>query len=177
MAGILDAMRRYGGMYGSAFRNERELAEVVEVSGAVEINRVEIPLVGQTKQGYKPGRESREGSIRIHKIDTFWEIEIYQWLSQGLATRRANRDPAARQFDLKLQVNDPEAYDVESWLLSGCMIWRLPLGFSITDDIIDREFPFTWESEKPVDAFVVTDDNATRWKTGDAVPTRAAATA
>src|SRR3954452_3046233 len=108
MAGVLDAMRRYGAMYGEAYRGGVLLAEVVEVTGAVEINRVEVPLVGETRQGYKRGRESREGSIRIHKIDTFWEIEIYQLLSTGLAARRAARNPAAGQFELKIQINDPE---------------------------------------------------------------------
>jgi hypothetical protein len=40
--------------------------------------------------------------------------------------------------------------------LENCQIWRMPLGFSITDDIIDREFPLTWENERPLDAFSVT---------------------
>lgn len=161
MAGITEALRRYGGMYGSAWRDNVLLGEAVEVSGAVEVNRIEVPLVGQTKQGYKPGRESREGTLRIQKIDTSWELEIYKFLSQSLAARRAARGTATaslRTFDIKIEIDDPEAYGKESWQLEGCQIWRMPLGFSITDDIIDREFPLTWENERPLDAFAVTSD-------------------
>lgn len=145
-------------MYGSAWRDGVQLSEAVEVSGAVEVNRIEIPLVGQTKQGYKPGRESREGTLRIQKIDASWELEMYQFLSQSLADRRANRgtaDATLRTFDLKLEIDDPEAYGYEAWQLENVQIWRMPLGFSITDDIIDREFPITWESETPLSAFTV----------------------
>jgi len=156
MAGITDALRRMGGMYGSAWQNGYMLADVVEVSGAVEVNRIEVPLVGTTKQGYKPGRETREGTLRIQQIDSRWQLEIYDFLSQSLADRRANRgtDRATmRTFDLKLEVDDPEAYGYEAWQLENVQIWRMPIGFSITDDILDREFPITWESERPLNAF------------------------
>ena len=158
MAGITDALRRMGGMYGSAWRDGSQLAEAVEVSGAVEVNRIEVPLVGQTKQGYKPGRESREGTLRVHKIDTRWQMEIHGFLSQSLADRRAARGtPAAtlRTFDLKLEIDDPEAYGYEAWQVENVQIWRMPRGFSITDDILELEFPITWENERPLNAFKV----------------------
>jgi hypothetical protein len=145
-------------MYGSAWRDGVMLAEAVEVTGTVEIGRIEVPLVGQTKQGYKPGRESREGTIRIQKVDSKWEREVWQFLTQSLEERRANRGSAnatIREFSLKIALDDPDAYGYEAWQLNGCKIWRLPLGFSITDEIIDREFPLTWESETPLNTFVV----------------------
>lgn len=155
MAGVTDALRRFGGMYGEAYRDQELLSEAVEVTGAVEVNRIEVPLVGQTKQGYKPGRESREGTMRIQKIDSKWELELYRFLSTSLAQRRANRGQSLRTFDLSLRIDDPEAYDYEEWQLENCQIWRMPLGFSITDDIIDRELPLTWENERPLHAFTV----------------------
>jgi len=156
MASVTEALRRFGGMYGQAYRDGEPLSEAVEVTGAVEVNRIEVPLVGQTKQGYKPGRESREGTMRIQKIDSKWELELYRFLSQSLATRRANRGATTlRTFDLSLRIDDPEAYDYEEWQLENCQIWRMPLGFSITDDIIDRELPITWENERPLHAFEV----------------------
>lgn len=163
MSSVTDAMRRYGGMYGQAKRNQNVLAEVVTVAGAVEVARVAVPLVGQTKQGYKQGRETREGTISIQKVDTHWELELYAFLSQSLVTRRAARDAnpgqqKTRQFQFVTEIDDPDAWGKESWTLDGCMIWRLPFGFSITDDIIDREFPITWETEVPTEAFIVTSD-------------------
>lgn len=153
---VNEGLFRIGGMYGAAYRNGKLLAEVVEVTGAVEINRIEVPLTGSTKQGYKPGRESREGTIRIQKIDSAWEMEVYQFLSQGLNERRAARGSgqgALRPFQLVLEFDDPDALGYEQWQLDGCLLWRMPLGFSITDDIVDREFPLTWESETPLDTF------------------------
>lgn len=157
ISSVNEGLWRLGGMYGSAYRGLDQLAEVVEVTGAVEINRLEVPLVGKTKQGYKPGRESREGTLRIQKIDTKWELEIFRFLSAGLDERRAARDartPIIRPFNLVLEYDDPDALGVEKWQLEGCLIWRMPLGFSITDDIVDREFPLTWENERPLKAFV-----------------------
>lgn len=156
MASITDALRRMGGMYGSAWRDGFQIAEAVEVSGAVEVNRIEVPLVGTTKQGYKTGRETREGTLRIQKIDARWELEIYSFLSAGLAARRANRGTAnatLRTFDLKLEIDDPDAYGYEAWQLENVQIWRMPIGFAITDDILEREFPITWENERPINAF------------------------
>lgn len=153
---VSEGLYRFGGMYGSAWRDGIQLADVVEVTGAVEVNRVEVPLVGATKQGYKPGRETREGSLRVLKMDTKWEMEIYKFLSANLKDRRRNRDKGIatlRPFQLLLEYDDPDALGIEKWQLDGVLIWRLPLGFSITDDTVDREFPITWESETPLYAF------------------------
>lgn len=156
MAGITEALRRFGGMYGSAWRDNVQLSEAVTVAGNVAINRIEVPLVGQTKTGYKPGRETREGTLTIQKIDARWELEIFRFLNASLAARRAARGtPQAtlRTFDIKLELDDPEA-GYEAWQLENVQIWQMPIGFSITDDIISREFPITWESERPLSAFV-----------------------
>lgn len=156
---VNDGLYRVGGMYGSAYRGGVLLSDAIEVTVAVEVNRIEVPLVGTTKQGYKPGRESREGSIRIQKIDTTWELEVFQFLTQGLEERRRNRDagqPSLRPFSLQIGFNDPDALGKETWQLEGCLIWRMPLGFSITDDIVDREYPLTWENERPLETYVRT---------------------
>lgn len=158
MASVGDALRRFGGMYGAAYRNNFLLQEAIEVSGNTAISRIEVPLVGQTSTGYKPGRETREGTLRIQKIDSTWAMEIYNFLGQTLASRIAARGTAnatLSQFDLKLEVNDPDAYDYEAWQLENCQIWQMPVGFAITDDIIQQEIPLTWESETPIHVFEV----------------------
>ena len=156
---VNEGLWRFGGMYGSAWRDAAMLTEVVELTAAVEINRLEVPLTGTTKQGYKPGRESREGSLRFQKMDTAWELEVYHFLSMSLEDRRRNRDegnPSLRPFQLQMEFDDPDALGYEAWQLEGCLLWRLPLGFSITDDIVDREIPLTWEVETPLDTFIRT---------------------
>lgn len=158
MAGVSDALHRFGGMYGAAYRSGQLLQEAIEVSGNTAIARIEVPLVGQTKMGYKPGRETREGTMRIQLIDSTWAMEVYQFLGQSLAQRRAARGTRAatlRVFDLILTVDDPEAYDLESWQMENVQVWQMPMGFAVTDDIIQREIPITWESETPLHVFTV----------------------
>lgn len=142
MSGIQSALSRYGGMYGSAWLGDTLLADVVEVSGNIEVNRIQVPLVGTTTQGYKAGRETREGNIKIQKVDSFWETKLLTFLQT-----RATGTGDSPTFDLVLKHADPDANGNEVWNLFGCQIWRVPIGFSITDDIIDREFPLTWERE------------------------------
>ena len=157
--GTNPGLYRMGGMYGSAWRDGVQLAEAVEVTANVEVNRIEIPIVGQTRQGYKPGREAREGTMRVQKIDASWQLEVWNFLSMNLALRRSLRgtgEAALRPFQLQVEIDDPDALGVEKWQLDGCLIWRMSIGFSITDDIMDTELPITWESEKPLTAFTRT---------------------
>lgn len=186
---VAESLLRFGGMYGSAWRADSNgvyamLAEVVDVTAAAEINRIQVPIVGSTRDGHKPGRETREGTIRIQKIDAKWENEVWQLMSSGLEERRRLRDdPTASQsrrtFDLHLKQDDPDALGMEEWVLYDCQLWRLPLGIAIGDDITEREFPLTWESEKMLHGFVaqrVGDTVQPAWltaayaSTGDAPP-------
>lgn len=153
-----EAMLRFAGMFGSAWRDGFMLGEVVDVTSPVQINRVEVPIVGSTRNGAKPGRETREGSMRIQKLDAKWEYEIWSYMSQGLEARRALRDDPSqtrpsRTFDLHLKQDDPDALGLEEWVLHDVQIWSLPLGIAIADDITEREFNITWENEEPVYAF------------------------
>jgi hypothetical protein len=151
-----DGLFVFSGMFGSAWRDGKRVADIIEASGAVEIGRIDVPLVGQTRLGHKPGRETREGTIRTQKRDAMWEIEVYQFLSQSLDDLRDARDkgqPRLRPFSLILEYDDPYALGRERWQLDGVMIWRMPIGFSLGDDMVEREFPITWETERPLEAF------------------------
>lgn len=155
-----EGLFRVSGMWGEA-RDEAGnlLAEVTEVTATAEINRIEVPLVGTNRQGYKPGRVTREGTFRVQKIDTKWELKVYDFISTSLEQRRANRgtnEPYLKPFSLIVGYDDPEALGEEKWQLDGCLLWRLPLGFNIGDDIRDLEFPFSYESEVPLKAYVQT---------------------
>ena len=155
-----EGLFRITGMWGEARdQSGKLLAEVTEVTATAEINRIEVPLVGTNRQGYKPGRVTREGTFRVQKIDTKWELAVYSFISTTLEARRAARgtsDSYLRPFSLLIGYDDPEALGVERWRLDGCLLRRLPLGFNIGDDIRDLEFPFSYESEQPISAFTQT---------------------
>lgn len=153
---VAEALQRMGGMYGAAYRDGKLLTNVVEVTGSIEINRVEMPITGSTKLGYKPGRESREGTVRLQKVDTAWEMEVYSFLSATLEERRQLRNQGQsilRPFQLLIEYDDPDALGIEKWQLDGVLLWRMQLGFAITDDVVEREIPITWERETPIYAF------------------------
>lgn len=155
-----EGLFRVSGLWGEARDDQGKLlAEVTECSAAAEVQRIEVPIVGVNTQSYKPGRISREGTFRVQKIDTRWELEVHAFVSADLASRRALRGTAQsilKPFSLIVGYDDPEALGEERWQLDGCLLWRLPLGFSIGDDIRDLEFPFTYERETPLKTFVRT---------------------
>lgn len=146
----------FAGMWGAAFRNGVMLMEVTEVSGQLSINRVDVPLVGRSRLGHKRGRETREGNLTIQKIDGSWEFELWKSITVGVQERRAARDagrPLATNFNLELWHDDPDALGSEGWRLAGCQLWDLPLGINIGDDLVNRQFTMTWETEQPLRIF------------------------
>jgi hypothetical protein len=149
---------RISGIWGSAYDSQGNLlSEVVEVVTAVELGRIAVPLVGTMREGHKQGRETREGTMRVQKIDAKWELKVWKQLSQSVEMRREARDGLRPRFDpeftIVVKLDDPEALGVERWQLDGCRIWRLPLGFNIGDELLEREYPITWENERPLTAF------------------------
>lgn len=155
-----EGLFRISGMWGEARDIAGNLlAEVTECSATAEVQRIDVPIVGTQSQQHKPGRVTREGTFRVQKIDTKWELLVYKFVSADLAARRAMRgtsESILRPFSLFVGYDDPEALGVERWQLDGCLLWRLPLGFNIGDDIRDLEFPFTYEEERPIEAFTRT---------------------
>lgn len=156
MASSNNGRYRMSGMFGSAWRNGVLLSDAVAVSAPIAIGRITVPAVGSADESYKQGRVTREGTMTIQKIDTSWELEIYALLSTSDDDRRAARDsgnPINPEFSLVLKLDDPEALGAERWQLDGVRMWNFDLGFSGSDDITQREFQITWESERPLTAF------------------------
>lgn len=150
-----EGLYRFSGLYGLAYRLDPvlgyvPLGEVIEVTGTVEIAQIDVPLVGKARMGHKPGRETRTGTLRVQKIDSKWEYEIWTFINK-------RKSPGTRvpmtPFSMELEYDDPDALGIEKIRLDGCLIWRLPIGFSIGDDLVEREFPFTWEDEDYLKAF------------------------
>jgi hypothetical protein len=152
------------------------IAEGVAVQAPAELAHVDVPIVGTLDVGHKQGRTTREGTMTVQKIDARWELQVYTLMAQSLQSRRAARDGQGPIFDpsftIVLKYDDPEALGAEKWQLTGVRIWRLPLGFNTGDDIVQNEYPITWESEKPLQAFQAVKDQtgnyAARYVVGSA---------
>lgn len=155
---------RFSGMWGAAYRNGKILMDVTEVAGTITRSRIDVPLVGRTRFGHKPGRETREGTFTIQKIDSSWEMEMWSAIRAGIQARRDARDdgrPIATTFALECWYDDPDALGKEGWRLNGVQMWDLPIGFNINDDLVNRQFTITWETEDPLAVFDAITDTAT----------------
>lgn len=154
-------------MWGSAWRDGRMLTDVVQVTGTTQRGRIEIPLVGQQTTGHKPGRLSSEGSIAFQKVDSGWELDIFNAMTLDIDALREARDRGDfgeldGTFDLLLKNDDPHAFGKEVWKLTGCQIWQLDVGINVTDDFIQREIPLTYVKAEPIQTFRVVDGVVTR---------------
>ena len=156
--GSSEGLYRLSGMYGYVMMDGAVRAEITNVTATITIAKVEIPLVGSTRMGIKPGRETRDGTFTVQKVDSHWEKFVFGYLSQSLQQRRDARGTQAgmmRSFTMAVWLNDPDALDYEVWQLNGCLIWDLALGFDITTDVIDKSFTFGWESEQPMHSYEI----------------------
>lgn len=156
-----NALRRYGGMWGSVWDDSGlMLTDVVRVTATTAVNRIEVPLVGQRRIGYKPGRTSSEGNLAFQKIDTGWELKIYQAMQMDVEALRAARDAGQfgeldGTFNLLLKQDDPHAFGKEVWQLTGCQIWQMELSVDTSEDFLSREVPLTFEEALPLRTFKV----------------------
>jgi hypothetical protein len=152
----IPAERRMDGMYGEAYRDGRFLADVIEVSGTINIDRRELPIAGSVNTHYKRGRVSREGTLRYQAVDSRWLQEFLNFTSLSLEERRAARDAGTSvtdPFDLQLTIDDPEAFGHETLMLYGVVMWSHNVGFSISD-LLEREIPITWVREELINPVV-----------------------
>ena len=145
----ISAQRRIDGAYGEAYRNGKWLADVIEVSGTITIDRREVPMAGEVGTHYKRGRVTREGTLRFQQVDDRWHDEFMEFTSLSLAQRRFRRtegNPASPPFHLVLVIDDPDAFGRTSLNLFNVTMWSIPIGYSISD-MLEREIPITWVSE------------------------------
>lgn len=144
------AQYRIDGAYGEAYRDGKWLADVVEVSGTITIDRVEVPMAGSVSTGYKRGRVQREGNLRFQKVDDRWEREFMAFSSLSLAQRRAARNAGnsvGAPFALQVTIDDPEAIGASSYMFYNVTLWGMPMGYSISD-MQEKQVPITWDSEE-----------------------------
>lgn len=166
--GFANALRRMGGMWGSAWDDSGNmLTDVVRVTSTVAVNRIEVPLVGRRSTGYKPGRTTQEGSLAFQKIDTAWELKVYALYTMDVDALRAQRDAGNfaevdGAFNLKLTEDDPYSFGKEVWQLIGCRLWQFELTTDTTEDFKQREIPLTFDDVKPIKTFTVTQGVVTR---------------
>jgi hypothetical protein len=152
----LPGFTRRSGRSGSVWEDGRMAGEVIQVEWNVAIQQIPVVIAGAWRTDHKPGGEERAGTFRVQDIHDKWALRVYNFL---VARREGNRAAAAfPEFSVVTKLDDIGAPDETRWQLDGCQLFQYAGGHNQEDDLIVREIPFTFRSERPLHAFEYTDN-------------------
>ena len=140
------------GRWGTVTIDGAECAEVTDIEGEVQVNRVDVSQAGNRWKGFIPGDIEGSGSMTVMKASSWFESFIYDWISKGPASSH-------KAFSVSMTVDDPhyealtdstDAYGrawsgAETVQLTGCQFWNMPVGYQ-RGAVIQRRYSFTFSS-------------------------------
>lgn len=151
----LSPRARRSGRAGKVFIRGKFEGTVVAVTWTTEIEQVAVPIPGAWKTGTKPGGETRTGTFRYQDVDDHFALITWRFLD---ARRRGDRSAAAfPEFSIVTVLDDIGAPRPSRWQLDGCNLYQLDGGHEQETDLLVRDTPFSYDNERPVDAFEYTD--------------------
>ena len=142
------------GNYGEIYHSGHYQQDIRDFSGRIAIERRELPRAGTNTIVYRKGRITREGSIRIAKVDSRFEALFLIYANKTTTERRADRGQGIDSFpdtQLLIRLDDPDSWGAEEIMLFGVKFWEIPIGFT-QNDMVERDIPCTWHSEMLVSA-------------------------
>lgn len=150
--GNLKARNRRSGRSGTVWSEGKMLGEVSSIEWSVEVEQIAVPIPGQWQDGLKPGAEARRGTMRIDDVDDHWRRYVWNFLD---ARKRGDRETAAEfpAFNIITQIDDIGAPAKTRWALRDCQLFSYSGGFSQQDQYLQRDIPFSFESDAPIDSF------------------------
>lgn len=147
----LPGTARRSGRSGTVWVNGKHRGEVVSVEWGVESEQIAVSIPGSWQDQMKPGAEARRGTFRYQDVDDTWRLFVWRFFD---ARRRGDRAAAAfPKFDIITKLDDIGAPAVTRWLLQGCQLYNYDGGHAQDDDLLVRDVPFSYESDRPLEAF------------------------
>lgn len=147
----LRGYNRRSGRAGTVWVGGEMRGEVVSVEWGVEVEQIAIQIPGTYQDEMKPGAETRRGTFRYHDLDDRWRLHVWNFLE---ARRRGDRAAAAfPEFTIITKVSDPGAPYDSTWAVEGCQFFQLDGGHGQDDDNLQRDVPFVYRHERPLEAF------------------------
>lgn len=146
--------RQIDGNYGEIYHNGKYQGDLRDFSGRLAIERREIPRAGTTGIVHRRGRVTRDGGLRIGKVDSRWEDMFFKTAGMTEAEKRRRRGqgiPVVDDAQLLIKVDDPDSWGSEEIMLFGVKFWEIPIGFT-QNDMKELDIPCTWTSEELVKA-------------------------
>jgi len=143
------------GRSGRVLRDGEWLANVMDVSATMTIDRMEVRRAGDYWVQYKAGEFTGEGTITIDKVNSDFEVEFINYVNGVDINGNPLDTRSLPVFDLMVNLEDRGIPGItfnddgeaesghESIILKCVNIWSLPLGYSMTD-LLSRDLDFTF---------------------------------
>jgi hypothetical protein len=125
--------------------------EVVQVDWNVNITQIPVVISGAWRTDQKPGGEERVGTFMVQDVDDHWALRVYRFV-----VARSNGDRSAAffpEFSIITKIDDIGAPRATRWQLDGCQLFTYSGGFDQSTDLLTRQIPFSFRSERPLDAY------------------------
>lgn len=154
----LPGYTRRSGLAGSVLIASKLQGEVVALEWGVEVEQIQVRIPGQYRMEVKPGGETRTGSFRVQDVHDKWALILYSFIQ---ARRTGSKSAASLpEFDIVSKLDDIGAPQVTRWQLDGCQIFRMDGGWDQETDLLQRDIPFSYRRETPLDAFEYVDGDS-----------------
>lgn len=143
---------RRSGRSGTVWIDGNMHGEVSSLEWGVEAEQIAVSIPGQWQDEMKPGAETRRGTFRYQDIDDRWRLFVWQFFE---ARRNGDRSGAAfPEFDIIYKLDDIGSPGISQWVLEGCQFFQMDGGGGQDDDLLQRDVPFSYRRERPLNAFV-----------------------
>lgn len=148
----LKASARRIGRSGTVWIGGRMRGEIVNIEWGREAEQITVPIAGNYRDEQVPGAETGTGTFRYQDVDDYFRLYVWRWFE---ARRRGDRSVAAEfpEFDVITKIAHMGSPADTRWLLTGCQLFRYDGGFGVGDDLLERDVPFTFREDRPLDAF------------------------
>lgn len=127
------------------------LGEVTGVDWTTEIAQIDVEIAGSWRNEQIPGAETRTGTFRHQDVDDRFKLLVWTYVD---ARRRGDRSALPPEFDLIVAIDDTHSPAATRWILKGCQLYQYSGGYSMDDDLITREIPFSYRDDAPLDSFI-----------------------
>ncbi len=141
----LDATRVISGTFGQVFLDGVWLSNFNHFEAAVELQKAELKVSGDRWTHRKVTGLSGTGTISGFKVTS----DLVRVMSPVADNKRG-----AVKVELIAKLEDPESYGCERIRLQNVLFDRIQLGNWTSGEIVNEEWPFTFEGYELLDPIV-----------------------
>lgn len=130
------------GTWGEVWVNSHYLAEVVSLKATITLDKAEIKHTKRLTKGYKVMSMTCKGSIKLHKVDSYFLKEMAEEIKQG-------KQPV---FTIESKLHDPNAIGEERIVIRDATFDSLNLIDWEAGKVGEDSYNFTFSEFEIVEA-------------------------